>query len=192
MRHHDHVSTTTPTPTGRPNARLAQTVGDMVRSLAVVFAAVGVVLFLSYRSSPDPVREVDITSPLTVATLSAPYPVLVPTAIDGYRLTSARWQREEPPVWHLGYVTPDTTYVQVEQSATTKLKFLEQELTGTRPEPAVEINGSAWILHAGASQNALVRTIDGVTTAVSGTAPVAELTAVAASLTPGMQKPQSQ
>lgn len=161
----------------------------MARSLIVVLAAVAVVLFLTHRSSPDPVREVDITSPLTVATLSAPYPVLVPAVTDGYRLTSARWQRDKPPVWHLGYVTPDTGYVQVEQSATTSLKFLESQLAGTRPAPAVDIKGSSWAVHAGAAQNALVRTADGVTTAVSGTVPISELTTIAASLHPGMTKP---
>ncbi|MFM7597881.1 MAG: DUF4245 family protein, partial [Actinomycetota bacterium] len=46
-------------PTGRPNARLFQTVRDMVISLAVVLGVIVVVLLLTLRPQPDPVRVVD-------------------------------------------------------------------------------------------------------------------------------------
>jgi len=162
----------------------------MVRSLAVVIAAVVVILLLTHRASPDPVREVDITSPLTVATMSASFPVLVPQGQEGYRLTSARWQTSKPPVWHLGYVTPDTKYVQLEQSATTNLKFVQDQLTGTTPLQATQIKGMSWQAYAGTGKNALVRTADGVTTAVTGTVPMPELIEVAGSLATQMKKPQ--
>ena len=187
MRHHDHVSSTMPEPTGRPNARLAQTVGDMGRSLAVVIAAVAVILLITHRAQPDPVRVVSINAPLMLANMQATFPVEVPQGREGYRLTSARFAGKPIPVWHLGYVTPDTQYVEVEQSATTKLKFLEAQLAKTTPAGSAVINGATWNVYDGNSQHALIRQVNGVTTAVSGTASINELKAVAGSL--ATQKP---
>ena len=187
MRHHDHVSSTMPEPTGRPNARLAQTVGDMGRSLAVVIAAVAVILLIPHRAQPDPVRVVSINSPLMLANMQAKFPVEVPQGREGYRLTSARFAGKPIPVWHLGYVTPDTQYVEVEQSATTKLKFLEAQLAKTASAGTTVINGATWNVYNGDSQHALIRQVNGVTTAVSGTASINELKAVAGSL--ATQKP---
>jgi len=162
---------------------MLQTVGDMVRSLAVVLAVVAVILFISYRAQPDPVREVSMTNPLIVAQISAGFPVLVPAATEGYRLTSARFEKDEPGVWHLGYVTPQDAYVQLEQSATADLDFISDQLTGTAKTGSRTIGPAEWAAYEGQGKAALVRTAEGVTTAVSGTAPMDELVKVAASLT---------
>jgi hypothetical protein len=182
MRHHGHVSSTVPEPTGRSNARLAQTVGDMGRSLAVVLAVVAVIMFITHRAEPDPVREVSMSAPLMLANMQSSFPVEVPQDLDGYRLTSARFSGQPTPVWHLGYVTPETQYVEVEQSATSTLKFLKSQLGNTSPAGTVEINGSTWNIYDGASKRALVRQQNGVTTAVSGTASLNELKTVAGTL----------
>ena len=176
------MSTTSPTPTGRPNARMLQTVGDMVRSILVVLAAVAVILFLTHRATPDPVQEVSITNPLILAKISSGFPILVPQGQEGYRLTSARWETSKPGVWHLGYVTPQTNYVQLEQSATKDLDFIADQLTGTAKSGTELIRGVPWTAYTGSGKAALVRTINGVTTAVTGTAPMAELVRVANSL----------
>ena len=182
MRHHDHVSSTMPEPTGRSNARLAQTVGDMGRSLAVVLAAVAVIMFITHRAEPDPVREVSMSAPLMLANAQATFPVEVPQGREGYRLTSARFSGEPIPVWHLGYVTPATQYVEVEQSATMQLKFLTAQLAQTAPAGSVVIDGETWNIYDGKSQHALIRQVNGVTTAVTGTASINELKTVAGSL----------
>ncbi len=161
---------------------MLQTVGDMARSIVVVLAAVAVILIITHRASPDPIRDVNITEPLIVAKMSAGFPVLVPQRQDGYRLTSARWENSKPGVWHLGYVTPETTYVQVEQSASKELNFISDQLNGTSKSGTTLINGTEWTTYSGSGKSALVRTRNGVTTAVSGTAPLAELTGVAGSL----------
>ena len=182
IRHHGHVSTNTPQPTGRPNARLGQTMGDLVRSIAVVLAAVGVIMVIIHRASPDPVREVSISAPLMLANMQATFPVEVPQNQVGYRLTSARFKGTPTPVWHLGYVTPDNEYVQLEQSATESTQFLKSQLVGTQKAGSAKINGLTWTIYDGHSQDALVRTVNGVTTAVSGTASLDELKRVAKSL----------
>ncbi len=168
---------------------MLQTVGDMVRSIALVLAAVAVILIISHRASPDPVRDVSITNPLILANISADYPILVPEGQEGYRLTSARWETTEPGVWHLGYVTPETNYVQLEQSAAKDLGFVSDQLGGTTKTGTELIDGEEWTAYAGSGRSALVRTSDGVTTAVTGTAPMAELIAVADSLATPAQSP---
>ncbi|MTB27670.1 MAG: DUF4245 family protein [Actinobacteria bacterium] len=182
IRHHDRVSPNTPQPTGRPNARLGQTMGDMARSIAVVLAAIGVIMVVIHRANPDPVRVVTINAPLILANMQATFPVEVPQNQSGYRLTSARFSGTPTPVWHLGYVTPDNAYVQLEQSATTNNQFLKSQLVGTKNVGSTEINGLKWTIYDGQDQDALVRIVDGVTTAVSGTAPIDELRRVAKSL----------
>ena len=161
---------------------MLQTVGDMVRSILVVLAAVAVIMIITNRADPDPIREVAITEPLIVANMSAGFPVLVPQGQEGYRLTSARWENSEPGVWHLGYVTPETAYVQVEQSATKELTFISDQLAGTAKSGSELIDGEQWSVYTGSGSAALVRTAGGVTTAVTGTAPKAELISVAESL----------
>lgn len=168
---------------------MLQTVGDMVRSIAVVLAAVAVIMFLSHRGQPDPIHEVSITNPLIVAKMSAGFPVLVPEGQEGYRLTSARWEATKPGVWHLGYVTPETKYVQLEQSVSKDLGFISDQLGGTAKSGAELIDGKEWTAYAGNGKAVLVRTSEGVTTAVSGTAPKDELIAVAQSLTTPDQTP---
>lgn len=168
---------------------MLQTVGDMVRSIVVVLAVVAVILIISHRASPDPVREVTIGDPLIVAKISAGFPVLVPQGLEGYRLTSARWENTKPGVWHLGYVTPQTAYVQVEQSATKELGFINDQLGGTAKTGTKLIDGTEWTAYTGSGKSALVHTVNGLTTAVTGTAPIDELVSVADSLATPAQTP---
>ena len=49
----------TPVPTGKPNARMGQTVSDMVLSLAIVLGVIGAIMLVTWRPTPDPVREID-------------------------------------------------------------------------------------------------------------------------------------
>ena len=78
-------------PTGRPNARLGQTVRDMVLSLAVVIGVVAVIMLITLRPQPDPVRVVDPTPALLSARAEAGYPVVYPEGLDAaWRPTSAR------------------------------------------------------------------------------------------------------
>lgn len=170
-------------PTGRPNARLRQTVGDMVRSLALVLGAVAVILLITWRPSPDPITVVDPTPVLVQARAEAAYPVVYPAGLDAeWKPTSARWsvteQSEPDSAWHVGFVTPEGAYAQLGQSATDDPDFVEQQVGDAAP--AGEWNG--WIRYDAPGQRALVRVSDGVTVVVSGTAAWPELEAMASRL----------
>lgn len=180
------VTPTEPRPTGRPNARLRQTVGDMVRSLAVVLAVVAALLLITYRPQPDPVKVVAVEPVLAMARAEAPYPVLVPVGLDGYRPTSVRWEptaaSDPEPTWHVGYVTPQTQYVQVSQSATKDPSFIDEQTGGAVVAGLVDVDGVAWQQMASDSGMSLVQVNEAGTIVVSGTVTLAELQAVVRSL----------
>ena len=172
-------------PTGRPNARLRQSVTDMVRSLALVLGAVAVIMLITWRPSPDPVRVVDPTPVLIGARIEAGYPVLYPDALSPeWRPTSVRWEITEAsmpaPAWHLGFVTPADTYAQIGQSATDNQSYVTSQIGNTEPADAWQ----GWQRYVGPDQRALLRVDDGVTVIVSGTAEWPDLEFLASRLSP--------
>lgn len=185
---------TQPVPTGRANARLSQTVGDMVRSMAVVLGAVAVILIITLRPQPDPIRVVDYAPTLSVARAQAGYPVLAPQGLGPqWRATSARWEptpaSDPDPAWHLGVVTPTEEYVQLGQSATTDADYLPEQTDRGRPTGSVQVGGVAWERYEstdreGVERRSLVRIVGGVTTVVSGGAAWPEIEQFAGSLKP--------
>lgn len=172
-------------PTGRPNARLRQTVRDMILSLAVVLATIAVILLITWRPTPDPVRVIDPTPALSLARAQADYPVLYPADLDAaWRPTSARWEitpsSEPDPAWHVGFVTPEDAYAQLGQSATEDPSYVADQVGVA--EPAGDWEG--WLRFDSAEQRALVRVDRGVTVVVSGTAPWPTLQVLAERLSP--------
>lgn len=185
----DDGPVSSPRPTGRPNARLRQTVFDMVLSLAVVFGVVALVLLVTWRPQPDPVRVVDPSGAITLAVAQAEFPVLAPTGLSPqWRSTSARWEPTEAshdePVLHIGYVTPGDQYAQVSQVREGDDDYLLEQTTGGAREGAVTIGDRTWETWTGAKRRSLVLATPESTVVVSGTADWPELTALAESLQP--------
>lgn len=180
-----------PRPTGRPNARLRQTVGDMVRSLVVVLAVVGVILLVTWRPQPDPVRSIDPASALASAQAAVEYPIAYPAELpSGWRPTSARFEvtpgSAPDPAWQIGYVTPADAYAQIGQSATLNPDFIAEQTGGGTPTGRTEdIDRLTWQwFDDGEATEALVTIVDGVTVVVSGTAGRSELITLARALPP--------
>ena len=180
-------------PTGRPNARLRQTVRDMVISLAVVLASIAVIMAITWRPTPDPVRVIDPTPALVQARAEADYPILYPAGLDAaWRPTSARWEitpaSAPDPAWHVGFVTPDDAYAQLGQSVTEDPSYVADQIGAA--EPAGEWEG--WIRYDSIDQRALVRVDSGVTVVVSGTAPWPTLQVLAERLSPTGEPTRSE
>jgi len=187
VAHDGVVSSTTPQPTGRPNARLRQTVGDMVRSLAVVLGFVAIILIITLRPQPDPIKPVEVTPILTVARAQAGFPVLIAGAgASAYVPTSVRWEPTDAtspdPVWHIGYVTPGEQYVEISQTASISEKFIPNQTGKGAPRDPVEINGTTWQRFESETRKSLVRIEPNLTTVVAGTLDWAGLQSVAAGL----------
>lgn len=180
---------TSPQPTGRPNARLRQSVGDMVRSLALVLLVVGVILFITWRPKPDAVKPVDPAVAVTLVTMQKDFPPLVPAGLpDGWVITSARFEPTAKsagrPVFHLGYVTPSGNYAQVEESVATSAGFLAESTDHGAVTTSRPVGTITWQQWEADQRRSLVFADSTHSVIVSGTAAQNEIDALAASLQP--------
>lgn len=176
-------------PTGRSNARLRQTVRDMVISLVVVLGVIAVVMVIAWRPKPEALKPVEYRPQLAVAERQAGYEVLMPDPLPaGWTVTSARWEVTDTsspdPAWHVGMVTADGQYVQIEQSSTQRPEWLATQIAGEQPTGGREIDGANWLQYERAQpiQRSLVQSRDGATSIVSGTLSFDELAAFASGL----------
>jgi hypothetical protein len=167
---------------------------DMVRSMAVVLLLVGVVALITFRpTGDDSVRVVDYASELASARVAAPYVVLAPADLDGYRATSVRFTAtDDGTVWHLGFVSPLDEYVGLDQTDGAEDDFIDELTEGASPvggaDSDVELGGRTWERFDGGGDTdgervrGLVTSDSGSTVLVSGTADWPELEAMAAAL----------
>jgi hypothetical protein len=171
-----------------PRSRRKQTVGDMVRSLAVVLVLVGIVVIFNVAEQPEPVvRDVDYRGALEQARDVASYDVLAPESLpEQWRATSARTGQDGAAVtWHLGLVTARESYAAVEQSdGADRRGFVDDFAAGAERTGTVAIGGRQWRRLEGGEpeRRALLTTDGGVTTLVAGGAPWSELEELAALL----------
>jgi hypothetical protein len=174
-------------PATPPVNRGRKTVADMVRSLAVVLVLVAVIVAFNVAEQPDRVvQKVDYPAALAEARAVATYDVLGPDPVpDGWRVTSARTERSGGGVgWHVGLVTSTEEYAALEQSDGDRRALLDTVVGGARQAGSVEVAGLSWRRLVGGEpeERALVRTADGVTAMVVGSAPWSQLRTLAGSL----------
>ena len=204
MQHHVRVEQTSPAmgtetkPTGRPNARLRQTVRDMVWSMLVVLVVVGIVMVLAWRPEPEAIKPVDAAPFIVAAAASADFDVLAPSGLDSqWRATSARWESTPEssgdPVLHIGYVTPAGAYAQLTEYAIEEVAdatdvayttLFREQVGATVIDGDIEIGGATWATGRGDTDRVLIR-VDGTRVSVlSGTASLDELSSLVRSLQP--------
>ena len=180
---------TAPRPTGRGNAHLRKTVGDMVRSMAVVLALVFVIVLLAWRPLPDAVTEIDASPVVARAALQADFTVLDPSGLpESWRATSARWETTaesgDSLVLHVGYVTPSDEYAQISESRAASERYLGEQTSAGAPVGTREVAGQVWQEWESPDRSSLVLIDGGVTTVVSGTGGWDELESLVRALTP--------
>ena len=161
-----------------------ETVGDMLRSLAVV--GLGVLLFIAFipRHHHSAVHTIDYSTDLSAARHAANYHVLAPVALPkGWRATSVRIAHDKAGhvEFHLGFVTPHNQYAEIEESDADVAAFVQQQLgSGTRQvaNPA----GQWQELRGAKGELALLSATGQPTVIVTGSAKLPELTTLASSL----------
>ncbi len=168
---------------------LKKTVRDIALSMGVVAGIIFLVLLLTWRPQPDPVRALDPVPAAQTAQIAADFPIPVPTVGMGWRATSARFEptaeSDQLPVWFNGWVTPADEYVAVVASRNTTESFLEEQTID--PVPATDAPTTpGWESFTSPSngQRSLVRVSDGLTTVVTGSVDWPELIAFRDSLRP--------
>ncbi|KUN08660.1 hypothetical protein AQI95_09330 [Streptomyces yokosukanensis] len=159
----------------------------MVLSLAVIGIAAVIIWFFAIPHSdraPD-LKRVDYRVELLTARRAASYPVAAPEGLpSAWKATSVRFQGENGDSWHLGFQTPDSQYVQIEQSTQKPADFIHEASQGGSVTKQTEtIGGHTWTRCTGGRYDALVLNgTPGSTTVVAGTASFSELTKLAAAL----------
>ena len=174
----------------RQKKRLRQTVRDMLLSMLVV---TGVVLFLVAPwnwQTPDPVKVVDATPVIAGARDAFDWPVLAPKDLPAtWRATSARIDTaaDGQPVVVLGWVSPATEYVGLQQSPTKITDFVPDVTLNGVKQDAVALGTVTWTRYENADQTrrSLVRTDADITYVVTGTGPWTEIEGFTKALTVG-------
>jgi hypothetical protein len=164
---------------------------DLARSLGLVVALVLVIaLLLRWHHHNDPVKVVDTTPAINEARRIAPYDVLVPVGLsDRWRPTSARLSAPQPhhrgvTHLHIGYVTPATEYIAIEESDGPAQAFITRETDHGVPGHAYEVDGRSWrsYLSPDGKTRSFVLAGSGRTVVLAGTSGVTELEELAGSL----------
>ncbi|MBM7807480.1 hypothetical protein JOD57_003317 [Geodermatophilus bullaregiensis] len=166
---------------------------NMIRSLlplvVICLLAVGWIAFR--QGDGDPVRPIDPSSTVQLASARASYAVPVPTGLpDGYRSTSARTDAGDavegaPVTLEIGYVTPSTEYAGFVVSDDPEADPLTAVLEGAEADGSVQLSGEEWTRSTSTrGETVLSREDAGVTVLVTGSADDEELETVAASVAP--------
>jgi hypothetical protein len=179
-----------------PQRGQRRTVGAMFGAMTVVLLLIGAVALITFRpSGGDEVRVVDYADELDAARRAAPYSVLAPVGLDGFRATSVRYtSTEDGIVWHLGFVSPLEEYVGLDQTDGPAESFVDDLTEGAvaldGSDGSVEVAGRSWQRYDeggdtdGERVRGLVTHAEGATVLVSGTAGWGELEEFAAALSP--------
>lgn len=162
--------------------------------MGIVGGIIALVLVVTWRPQPDPVRELDAAAVASATATAADFEVLYPRVPPGWRATTARFEPTaesgDDLVWFNGWVTPDDQFAAVVQSRAENARFIaEQTLDGRPAVDDVTAGGAAvagWepLESADGSQRSYVKTADDATTIVTGTLPWDQLAGFAAMLAP--------
>lgn len=174
-----------------PKSRGNPSLGDILRSVAVLAAivlAIGAIATFLFDQSAPPRPTVDYLKTAEQARTQASFELLAPPDLPkGWRATSATYEPGVKGRWHLGVLVPGDDYVGLEQSAISERRMVERYASDTEPAGQTTIDGQTWNLRRDPEKNetTIVRGAGGVTTLVTGTVTRAQLEDYTASLTAG-------
>ncbi len=171
------------------------TASNMVRSLlpltVIVLALVGLVALR--QNSADPVRTVDTSGGIQLASARAGYPLLVPQDLpEDWRATSIRTdagaatEAGDPVTLAIGWVTPGEEFAGYVIGDDPRADDLDAVLSGAEEAGTVQIGGRGWVELTTAREETAYR-LDagaGVVAVVTGSASDDELRTLAAAVAP--------
>lgn len=170
--------------------RLGMTIGGMVLTVLLVFGAVLVVAFFTFRPTDESVKVVDYQPTITAAQKSGPFPPAYPSPVPaGWQATSVRYRvsptNPKIATWHLGFYIPGDEYAAVEQSNANDDQFIPETTDKGKAEGEQLVNGVPWTKYVSpqSGHRSLVLIQNQLTTVVTGTLTYSALGDFAASLT---------
>lgn len=149
-----------PASTGVAARRGVKTVADMFRSLLVVIVSVGVlfgsIAFVAYRYRGKPhLQDVSegAAGTFDLARAQASFPLLAPPVEPpGWTMTGLSWDRGAagvPQVLHVGWVTPDEKFLDLEESDRDVAPLLADYAKGAVAAAPVTVAGRSWTVTTG-------------------------------------------
>jgi hypothetical protein len=130
--------------------RGTETIGDMVRSMAVVLIPVAFVAGLVglLRPSSETVRDVEWQPALELARDAADYVLVGPESVpQGWTATRVAYETgtsSSDGVWRMSFVTADGTYVGLVQRAGDVDSVVQRELGDVEPDGSSTVEGQRW------------------------------------------------
>jgi hypothetical protein len=179
------------TPTDQPEVvrvpvRRTYAPGDMVRSMLVILALVGLLLLIVPRPNKIPERSIDVPAAAQASAAQLGFAPAAPQLPAGWTPKTADVQKatDDRPTWHLSYVTPSSSFAGVQQTRDATDDWVARQVTDGADQGRHRAGGVDWTVRSRTDRGitSWVRTDGDVTTVVTGTAPAAELNQLAASV----------
>lgn len=172
------------------------TATQMIVAMAVLLVPIALIVVFFTRTPAAPIQAIDYEPVSRLAAGQASYPVLVPTNLPkDWVATRARWTQAGKPgldgelaagnTWQLGMLTPNQTYIGLDQRDTAQDLFVRQVTRRGHPDGTSTVVGEAWqrFVSEDGRTRSLVRASDAVTI-VSGDLDYEALEAFASTLAP--------
>lgn len=168
----------------------------MIVAMVVLLVPITLIVAFFTRTPSAPIKAIDYEPVAKLAAGQASYPVLVPTSLpQGWVATRARWTPAGKPglngelaagnTWQFGMLTPEQTYIGLDQRDTAQDLFVRQVTRDGRPDGASNVAGALWqrFVSQDGRTRSLVRKADAVTI-VSGDLSYEALDAFTSTLAP--------
>ncbi|MCW2829586.1 MAG: hypothetical protein JWP31_278 [Aeromicrobium sp.] len=145
--------------------------GDILRSMAVIALIILVVYGVGrfFTEDPgDPVEPVDYAAVVAQAAPAADFDLLAPASLpDGWRANVAQF---EPRSWRLGVLTDDDEYIGLRQVRLGVDRAVDKYAVDSRLDGTADIAGQTWTVRTGPKdRTTYVLSSDGITTLVDST-----------------------
>lgn len=170
----------------RANQTALNLVGATIASLAIVAFLIIVVV----RPAPAPAESIDYVTVASQAQVNSEEPLLAPALPPSWTANAARFEsREQVPTWYIGFVTPDTQFIALNQGIDANPTWEAAALNNSTETGSIDIDGVTWTEYdqrdsssPGNFAYSLATTSGGSTIVLHGTAEQSEFEALATAL----------
>ncbi|MBG6054821.1 hypothetical protein IWX81_001211 [Salinibacterium sp. CAN_S4] len=170
----------------RANQTALNLVGATIASLAIVAFLIIVVV----RPAPAPAESIDYVTVASQAQVNSEEPLLAPALPPSWTANAARFEsREQVPTWYIGFVTPDTQFIALNQGIDANPTWEAAVLNNSTETGSIDIDGVTWTEYdqrdsssPGNFAYSLATTSGGSTIVLHGTAEQSEFEALATAL----------
>lgn len=171
-----------------PRERKSATYGDLLRTLVIFIAAIGLFLLLLPRHHHSALHPVDYSSDLSIFAHGASFPAVVPSPVPtGWTVTSFSGDSTTTPeTLHMGMVTADKKYADLEESTGSAASLVTLDASSAPVVGTEPIAGVIWQRYEKKGVISLTLTAHGFTTLLTGGASLADLRLLASSLQPAL------